>query len=54
MRPIHGAKQNPPFIRAPNDVLKGLVDYWGAGKATYEPCSWNILRGLYDNLNKAG
>jgi pimeloyl-ACP methyl ester carboxylesterase len=32
-----GAKQNPPFIRAPNGVLKDVVDYWGAGKATYEP-----------------
>jgi pimeloyl-ACP methyl ester carboxylesterase len=26
-----GAKQNPPFIRAPNGVLKDVVDYWGAG-----------------------
>jgi pimeloyl-ACP methyl ester carboxylesterase len=32
-----GAKQNPPAIRAPNGVLKDVVDYWGAGKATYEP-----------------
>jgi len=32
-----GAKQNPPVLRAPNGVLKDLVDYWAAGKATWEP-----------------
>ncbi len=32
-----GAKQNPPIVRAPNGVLKDIVDYWGAGKATWEP-----------------
>src|SRR5262249_20508939 len=32
-----GAKQNPPVVRAPNGVLKDIVDYWGAGKATWEP-----------------
>lgn len=32
-----GAKQNPPALRAPNGVLKDIVDYWGAGKATWEP-----------------
>jgi pimeloyl-ACP methyl ester carboxylesterase len=32
-----GAKQNPPVLRAPNGVLKDIVDYWGAGKATWEP-----------------
>jgi len=32
-----GAKQNPPFIRAPNGVLKDVVDYLGAGKTLYEP-----------------
>jgi pimeloyl-ACP methyl ester carboxylesterase len=32
-----GAKQNPPVIRAPNGVLKDVVEYWGVGKATYEP-----------------
>ena len=32
-----GAKQNPPVLRAPNGVLKDLVDNWGAGKATWEP-----------------
>ena len=32
-----GATQNPPVVRAPNGVLKDIVDYWGAGKATWEP-----------------
>ena len=32
-----GAKQDPPVVRAPNGVLKDIVDYWGAGKATWEP-----------------
>lgn len=32
-----GAKKNPPVVRAPNGVLKDIVEYWGAGKATWEP-----------------
>jgi pimeloyl-ACP methyl ester carboxylesterase len=32
-----GAKQNPPVIRAPNGVLKDIADYWGVGKATWDP-----------------
>jgi pimeloyl-ACP methyl ester carboxylesterase len=32
-----GAKLNPPAVRAPNGVLKDLVDYWGGGKSTWEP-----------------
>lgn len=32
-----GAKQNPPVLRSPNGVLKDIVDYWGIGKATWEP-----------------
>jgi pimeloyl-ACP methyl ester carboxylesterase len=32
-----GAKQSPAMIRAPNGVLKDVVDYWGAGKATWAP-----------------
>jgi pimeloyl-ACP methyl ester carboxylesterase len=32
-----GAKQNPLVLRAPNGVLKDLVDYWGADKTTWEP-----------------
>ena len=32
-----GAKQSPPVIRAPNGVLKDIADYWGVGKATWDP-----------------
>lgn len=32
-----GAKQTPPVLRAPNGVLKDIVEYWGVGKATWEP-----------------
>ena len=32
-----GSKRNPPVIRAPNGVLKDIAQYWGVGKATYEP-----------------
>ncbi|MEA2935073.1 MAG: hypothetical protein QOD74_1719 [Variibacter sp.] len=33
----NGAKQTPPVVRAPNGVIKDIVEYWGAGKATWEP-----------------
>jgi len=33
----NGAKQNPAVVRAPNGVIKDIVDIWGAGKATWEP-----------------
>jgi pimeloyl-ACP methyl ester carboxylesterase len=32
-----GASRNPPFVRAPNGVLKDMAESWAAGKATYEP-----------------
>jgi pimeloyl-ACP methyl ester carboxylesterase len=32
-----GAKLSPPAVRAPNGVLKDLVDYWDGGKSTWEP-----------------
>ena len=32
-----GAKQSPPVIRAPNGVLKDIAQYWGVGKATWDP-----------------
>jgi pimeloyl-ACP methyl ester carboxylesterase len=32
-----GAKQNPPAVRAPNGVLKDLLDYWSNRKSTWEP-----------------
>ena len=27
-----GAKQNPPVLRAPNGVLKDIVDYWAPAR----------------------
>jgi pimeloyl-ACP methyl ester carboxylesterase len=32
-----GSKQNPPVLRAPNGVVQDGRDYWGAGKAVYDP-----------------
>ena len=32
-----GSRQNPPVLRAPNGVVQDSRDYWGAGKALYDP-----------------
>ncbi|MCG2594257.1 alpha/beta hydrolase [Ramlibacter sp. XY19] len=32
-----GGKMNPPMLRAPNGVVQDGRDYWGAGKAVYDP-----------------
>lgn len=32
-----GVKQNPPVLRAPNGVTQDGREYWGAGKALYDP-----------------
>lgn len=32
-----GAKRTPPVVRAPNGVIKDLVEYWGKGKPTWDP-----------------
>jgi pimeloyl-ACP methyl ester carboxylesterase len=31
------AKQSPPMLRAPNGVFEDNMNYWGAGKAQYDP-----------------
>lgn len=31
------SKQNPPALRAPNGVIEDSRNYWGAGKALYDP-----------------
>jgi pimeloyl-ACP methyl ester carboxylesterase len=31
------AKQSPPMLRAPNGVFEDNTNYWGAGKAQYDP-----------------
>lgn len=37
-----GAKENPPFLRAPNGVVQDGLDYWSAGKAYYDPAKINV------------
>ncbi len=32
-----GAKMNPPVLRAPNGVVQDTADFFGAGKAYYDP-----------------
>lgn len=32
-----GARQTPPVVRAPNGVIKDIVEYWGKGKPTWDP-----------------
>jgi pimeloyl-ACP methyl ester carboxylesterase len=32
-----GAKMNPPVLRAPNGVVQDGLDFWSAGKSTYDP-----------------
>ena len=32
-----GAKQNPPVLRAPNGVVQDGLEFFGAGKAYYDP-----------------
>jgi pimeloyl-ACP methyl ester carboxylesterase len=37
-----GARQNPPVLRAPNGVTQDGRDYWGAGKALYDPAQIRV------------
>jgi pimeloyl-ACP methyl ester carboxylesterase len=37
-----GAKQNPPVLRAPNGVVADGREYWGAGKALYDPADIRV------------
>jgi pimeloyl-ACP methyl ester carboxylesterase len=32
-----GAKRTPPVVRAPNGVIKDIVEVWGRGKSTWDP-----------------
>ena len=31
-----GARQNPPVVRAPNGVIRDIVEYWGKGQPTWD------------------
>jgi pimeloyl-ACP methyl ester carboxylesterase len=37
-----GARQNPPVLRAPNGVLQDGLDFWSAGKSTYDPAKITV------------
>jgi pimeloyl-ACP methyl ester carboxylesterase len=37
-----GAKQNPPVLRAPNGVVQDGLDFWSAGKSTYDPANISV------------
>lgn len=37
-----GAKQTPPTLRAPNGVLQDIHEFWGAGKALYDPSAIRV------------
>jgi len=37
-----GAKQSPPVLRAPNGVVADGREYWGAGKALYDPAQIRV------------
>ena len=37
-----GAAQNPPVLRAPNGVIKDIVERWGQQKPTYDPAAIRV------------
>jgi pimeloyl-ACP methyl ester carboxylesterase len=37
-----GARQTPPVLRAPNGVVADGREYWGAGKALYDPAEIRV------------
>jgi pimeloyl-ACP methyl ester carboxylesterase len=37
-----GAKQTPPVVRAPNGVVHDIIEFWGAGKAQYDPAGIRV------------
>ena len=37
-----GASQSPPVLRAPNGVLQDSREFWGAGKALYDPAGIRV------------
>ncbi|GHV52900.1 alpha/beta hydrolase [Deltaproteobacteria bacterium] len=49
-----GAKQSPPFMRAPNGTVKDMFLYWSQGKMTYDPAKIRtpvfIITGEWDQV----
>ena len=37
-----GSKQTPPVLRAPNGVLQDILEFWGAGKTSYDPADIRV------------
>ena len=37
-----GAKMAPPVLRAPNGVVQDGLDFWAAGKSTYDPANITV------------
>ncbi len=37
-----GAKMTPPVLRAPNGVVQDGLDFWAAGKSTYDPANITV------------
>lgn len=37
-----GGKQTPPVVRAPNGVVRDIAEFWGAGKAQYDPAGIRV------------
>jgi pimeloyl-ACP methyl ester carboxylesterase len=37
-----GAKADPPHLRSPNGVIKDIVEFWGAGKPSYDPAQLRV------------
>ena len=37
-----GSKQTPPVLRAPNGVVQDGREFWGAGKALYDPAEIRV------------
>ena len=37
-----GAKQVPPILRVPNGILQDSREFWGAGRAQYDPAGIRV------------
>src|SRR4051794_36978424 len=37
-----GARMTPPVLRAPNGVVQDGLDFWSAGKSTYDPANIKV------------
>ena len=49
-----GAAQNPPVLRAPNGVVQDGLEFFGAGKAYYDPAKITVPTLLVADLTVGG